>query len=391
MPVGNSPARDGAFPSASRGHFGRPRPGLFMEAIMEAKEVKAAAHGRWGGILSALAPQLQPALDRVGHHVSCPVHGGKDGYRVFNDVDDSGGGVCNTCGVHPDGFATLMWVSGMDFKEALKSVAEYLRVGIIARPFGGRTISRQTRKGDDDEKSRQALNRVWNESIALSHSDAEPARLYLARRGISIRQPETLRLHSSLAYFEDRKEIGTFPAMLAMVQGHGGNAITIHRTYLTADGYKAPVESPRKLMRYPSQRKLSGGVIRLVEAGAVLAVAEGLETALAVMEGTKMPVWCAVNAYLLEHFYPPPGVSQILVFADKDRPSAQHPRGHGQESARRLVQRLWERGIKASAIVPAGEIPAGQRSLDWLDILNRDGKAGFPSLQSVEHAMRRVA
>ncbi|MBK8357477.1 MAG: toprim domain-containing protein [Comamonadaceae bacterium] len=52
----------------------------------------------------------------------------------------------------------------------------------------------------------------------------------------------------------------------------------------------------------------------------MLAVAEGLETALAVMEGTKMPVWCAVNAYLLEHFYPPPGVSQILVFADKDRP-----------------------------------------------------------------------
>ena len=144
-------------------------------------------------------------------------------------------------------------------------------------------------------------------------------------------------------------------------------------------------------MRYPSQRKLAGGVIRLVEAGAVLAVAEGLETALAVMEGTKMPVWCAVNAYLLENFYPPPGVRQILVFADKDRPSAQHPRGHGQEAARRLVQRLWERGIKASAIVPAGEIPAGQKSLDWLDILNRDGKAGFPSLQSVEHAMRRVA
>jgi putative DNA primase/helicase len=123
----------------------------------------------------------------------------------------------------------------------------------------------------------------------------------------------------------------------------------------------------------------------------VLAVAEGLETAFAVMEGMKMPVWCAVNAHLLENFYPPPGVSQILVFADKDRPSAQHPRGHGQESAKRLVQRLWERGIKASAIVPAGEIPAGQRSLDWLDILNRDGKAGFPSLQSVEHAMRRVA
>jgi putative DNA primase/helicase len=363
-----------------------------MEAIMEAKEVKAAAHGRWGGILSALAPQLQPALDRVGHHVSCPVHGGKDGYRVFNDVDDSGGGVCNTCGVHPDGFATLMWVSGMDFKEALKSVTEYLRVGIIARPFGGRTISRQTRKGDDDEKARQALNRVWNESIALSHSDAEPARLYLARRGISIRQPETLRLHSSLAYFEDRKEIGTFPAMLAMVQGHGGNAITIHRTYLTADGYKAPVESPKKLMRYPSQRKLAGGVIRLVEAGAVLAVAEGLETALAVMEGDEdaglVRGQCVSAGELL------PATRRESDPGLRRQGPALGATSKGAWSGISQAAGPEALGAGVSRPVPLflrGEIPAGQRSLDWLDILNRDGKAGFPSLQSVEHAMRRVA
>lgn len=358
---------------------------------MEAKEIKLAAQGRWESILSTLAPQLQPALDRVGHHVACPVHGGKDGYRVFADVDDSGGSVCNTCGVHPDGFATLMWVTGMDFIETLKSVAEYLRVGSIAKPFGGRSIPRKTKKGNDDEKSRQALNQVWNESIAISHRDAEPARLYLARRGISIRQPETLRLHPSLAYFEERREIGMFPAILGMVQGNDGSAITIHRTYLTSEGLKAPVASPKKLMRYPSQRKLSGGAIRLGGDGSVLALAEGLETALAVMEGMKMPVWCAINAYLLENFKPPSGVTQILVFADKDRPSVQHPKGHGQESAKRLVRRLWETGIKASAIVPAGEIPGGQKSLDWLDILNRDGKAGFPTLQSVEHAMRRAA
>ncbi|HQR44358.1 MAG TPA: toprim domain-containing protein, partial [Gemmatales bacterium] len=195
----------------------------------------------------------------------------------------------------------------------------------------------------------------------------------------------------SLAYFEERKEVGTFPVMLAMVHGPGGDAITIHRTYLTQDGHKAPVESPKKLMRFPKQRKLTGGAIRLVEPGEVLALAEGLETALAVMEGMTMPVWCAVNAHLLENFIPPSGVRQILVFADKDRPSAQHPRGHGQEAAKQLVQRLWEMGIQASAIVPAGDIPAGQKSLDWLDILNRDGKAGFPTLQSVELAMRRVA
>jgi hypothetical protein len=45
-------------------------------------------------------------------------------------------------------------------------------------------------------------------------------------------------------------------------------------------------------------------------------------------------------------------------------------------------------GIKASAIVPAGDIPLGQKSLDWLDILIRDGVLGFPSIQAIE---RRVA
>jgi hypothetical protein len=123
-----------------------------------------------------------------------------------------------------------------------------------------------------------------------------------------------------------------------------------------------------------------------------MAVAEGLETSLAVMEGTGLPVWCAVNALLLENFVPPEPVERVLVFADKDRPTEQHPKGHGQEAAKQLVQRLWEMGIKASAIVPAGDIQAGQKSLDWLDILNRDGKAGFPTVQSIEaHLMRRAA
>jgi hypothetical protein len=167
--------------------------------------------------------------------------------------------------------------------------------------------------------------------------------------------------------------------------------VTIHRTYLTSDGKKAPVESPKKLMSYPKSRKLVGGAIRLVEPGPVLAVAEGLETALAVMEGTGLPAWCAVNAYLLEHFVPPPGVNRVIVFADKDRPTEQHPKGHGQEAARRLVQRLLEMGIEASAIVPAGEIPPDQKSLDWLDILNRDGLAGFPTIQSIEAQMRCAA
>ena len=358
---------------------------------MESIAIKSAASGRWESILAALAPQLRPALERVGHHVPCPVHGGRDGYRVFADVAESGGSVCNTCGIHADGFSTLMWATGCDFPTTLAAVSDFLNLVRRESPMPVRCIKIGESDGMRDEAARTALNRVWNESVTLTNREAEPGRLYLARRGIGLAPPDTLRFHPNLAYYEDSRLVGCFPALLAMVGNAAGSAVTIHRTYLTGDGQKAPVGAPKKMMRFPSGCRLAGGAIRLADPGYVLGVAEGVETALAVMEGIGMPVWSAVNAYLLEHFVPPPEVRQVLVFADKDRPTPQHPHGHGQEAARQLVQRLWKMGVKASAIVPAGEIPAGQKSLDWLDILNRDGQAGFPTLKSVELAMRRVA
>ena len=132
---------------------------------MEVEEVKIAAQGMWDSILRSLAPQLREALERPGHHVPCPVHGGKDGYRTFPDVAETGGGVCNTCGVHADGFATLMWASGMNFKEALGEVVGYLQLG-TTRPLPARVVKREKTSDErEDEKLRQSLNRVWNESI----------------------------------------------------------------------------------------------------------------------------------------------------------------------------------------------------------------------------------
>jgi len=78
-----------------------------MEKHIEAREVRELAAGRWLDLLGALAPELTPALDRVGRHVPCPVHGGADGFRLFRDVKQTGGGICNTCGTFPDGFALL--------------------------------------------------------------------------------------------------------------------------------------------------------------------------------------------------------------------------------------------------------------------------------------------
>src|SRR5690606_29769042 len=105
--------------------------------------------------------------------------------------------------------------------------------------------------GRGDGKLRQALNRVWKESLSLAERKAEPARRYLARRGISLLLGDkVVRFHPSLPYYDGEHWVGDYPAMLALVSDVAGKPVTIHRTYLTQDGCKSPVESPRKLMRY---------------------------------------------------------------------------------------------------------------------------------------------
>ncbi|ALZ82516.1 DNA primase [Aeromonas veronii] len=94
----------------------------------KADTVRNAAVGNWLFILAALAPHLEPALRKPGRHVGCPIHGGHDGFRLFKDVHETGGGVCNTCGARHDGFELLMWVNNWDFKQCLEEVGDYLRV-----------------------------------------------------------------------------------------------------------------------------------------------------------------------------------------------------------------------------------------------------------------------
>lgn len=362
-----------------------------MKYEYQAQRVKEGACGRWERLLPDLAPALKDAVERRGKHVPCPVHGGRDGFRVFPDVDETGGGVCNTCGYFADGLSLLMWINGWDFGQTIREVAQHL---------AGAPASRVPRRASpvegpcgpvDDATRREQLNRTWRESLPLTHREAEPARRYLARRGLPLRALEALRFHPGLGYYADQRLVARYPALVAQVTGQGGDAVTLHRTYLTVGGEKAPVDAPKKLMRHPLAKHLTGGAIRLVEPGSRLAVTEGIETALAVIQATGIPAWATGNAHLLETFIPPPGVRQVLVFADKDRASVLHPSGHGQEAARGLVTRLWAMGIRAGALAPALEIPEGRKGVDWLDVFNRLGKAGFPALGSVEKALTRVA
>lgn len=336
---------------------------------IDASAIRELARGRWLGILGQLAPELGAALSRIGRHVGCPVHGGKDGFRLFKDAAVSGGGICNSCGAFPDGFALLMWLKGWTFPEALEQVAEALGLS-ESGPVPPAQCWRPKREADP--KILERLRRTWSEGLSVSHPKAEPLRRYLRRRGLNpaiLEDARELRFHPRLAYFEAGRIRGRFPALLALVRNAAGKAVTIHRTYLTPDGHKAPVPEPKKLM--PVWGELNGGAVRLGAPGSLLSVTEGIETALAVREATGLTVWPTLSCTLLERFQPPKRVTTLLVWADRDRSGA------GEQAAEALKLRLSGR-LKVLVFMPGLPVPKGKKSLDWLDVLVEYGPMGFP-------------
>jgi hypothetical protein len=170
-------------------------------------------------------------------------------------------------------------------------------------------------------------------------------------------------------FYEKDDLVGKFPGIIARVMSAEGKPVSIHRTFLTHEGQKAPVDSPKKLCKLPSDQTLQGAAIRLFKAGPTLAVAEGIETSLAVTQMTGTPCWATVSAALMAEFIPPKGVTKLVVYADKDRPVRYHPKGHGQEAAMVLVHRMWKLGIQARIELPPCQIPEGKKGIDWLDVL----------------------
>jgi len=177
---------------------------------------------------------------------------------------------------------------------------------------------------------------------------------YLRARGLSLEPPPSLRL----ARWKGE------PVMVARVEGPGGhfgapapqmNLLGLHLTTLEPDG------RGRKEKRLAKGSRPKGGAIRLfpLEAGKPLALAEGIETALAVREATGWPVWALVAASFLKEASLPPEVKEVVVAADHDKA--------GLEAAHALARRLLREGRRVRLAVPPVE---GE---DWLDALKRLG------------------
>ena len=172
---------------------------------------------------------------------------------------------------------------------------------------------------------------LWRGSTPI---DATPAEIYLRARGFET-IPASLRYSPSEG------------AMVAALQVKDRQLIGLQLTRLTTDGKKRWSDDCRRTIG-----AMHGAAVRLAPAGAVLGLAEGIESALAAMAITGIPTWASLGAKRLSQVDIPASVDWLHVFADDDEP--------GRDAANTVVRSHRHRRKVSVHLPPDGFV-------DWND------------------------
>jgi putative DNA primase/helicase len=272
----------------------------------------------------------------------CPVHGSRGGTLALRDGDR---GLLVHC--H----------AGCDRRDIL---AELRRLGLLNN-YGG---SAGAYRPDPDEMERrreaEAADRrrrialaldIWGTSYPAPGTIVES---YLRSRGITKPVPTTLRMHGALGPYGRHHVSGERrPQMLGLVEHVEPGAVGVHRTFLAIDGSQKATLDPQRVFH----GLVAGGAVRLGLAGPTLAVTEGIENGLAVLQATGIPTWAALSASGLRTVILPPEARMVLVAADNDE------NGVGQRAAYNTARRFLREGRRVKVIVPP------EPNTDWNDVL----------------------
>lgn len=176
---------------------------------------------------------------------------------------------------------------------------------------------------------------LWNGSEPATET---PADRYLIARGLpGLAASAALRFRADTPHPNG----GRLAAMIALVRNVAGEPIALHRTYLRRDGTsKAPVEPNRA-----SLGPISGGAIRLAEAGPELVVGEGIESAASAGRILGLPAWSAISAgNLARCLMLPAEVRSVVIAVDGDPP--------GERAAREAAWRWQAEGRRVQLARP---------------------------------------
>ena len=275
---------------------------------------------------------------------------------------------CFSSGRHGDAVGWLMQYHGLRFADAVRELSSLTGFPLEQLGFGPSRPSQSANRGVRREIGRCAdrarlradreaqrdrfimaqAAKIWREA---SLAEGTAATAYLGSRGISLAAPPSLRF-AELRHLSTGNE--TWPCMVAVMQDSAGGFAGVHRTFLDRERPdKAPIEPNRMMLG-----RARGAVIRLCPAAPHLYLAEGIETALSVMQACQVPCWAVMSRGNFQHFAPPEGCIQVTNLADNDTKDWRAAR----REMRRAALAQSERGLIVETAWPP-------RKTDFNDLL----------------------
>jgi hypothetical protein len=272
----------------------------------------------------------------------CPLHGGFS--LVLRDGD--GGRVLVTC-----------W-GGCDRRDVL---AELRRLRLFGVHTDYRPRAATPTRNDACDAARIArVLPIWHTGRPPSGT---PVDRYLGGRGIEFETwPVTLRFHPRCPRPKDDTgaNVSPLPAMVGLVEHAKRGPVAIHATYLRPDG-SGKADIPKKLQK-ASFGPVRGGAVRfgMPCGGAWFAIAEGIETALAVATTCAIPAWAALSAGGIKNLMLPPEATHVVICADHDA------NGVGERAAHDAAERWLGEGRRVRLALPP------ELNTDFNDVLTKN-------------------
>ncbi|CAB4132177.1 TOPRIM domain containing protein [uncultured Caudovirales phage] len=236
-------------------------------------------------------------VKRIKHNeykALCPVHEEKTPSLTISDLGNKIVCHCFGCGA-----------TGVDVVSALGMNIEEL--------FNEKRTMNETYKSTQQDQEHALNANFLNEVSALTKklTDDCPVVKYLHRRGIRIIPYNTIR------FLPEYKQDGVYhPCLIARLDDKDGNRVSYKIIHLTHDGQKASVPVVKKTL--PCEREMRGSAVKLFPHNGTLAVCEGIETALAHYQDTKIATWSLDNAGNLSQFDCPKDVKHLIIIPDMD-------------------------------------------------------------------------
>jgi hypothetical protein len=327
-------------------------------------------------------------LKRAGREyvAECPFHADRKPSLTIND--DKGLYKCFPCGASGDAFGFVMEYQGVGFLEAVAAVGALYGITVEAEISDGLSEADRARLRAERDRRRgvvrffrgvqtalearetlAAARRIWLDAQAAPDV---PLR-YLAGRGINLRGlPRAMRAHRALYHGPSDSR---WPGLVSLLEGPYGVA-GIHRTYLTTDGAKAPVD-PAKMTLGPYLE--AGACLRLQNAATRVALAEGIESALSAAQVIHQerqrsddpqlhwPVWAVLCLEGFRKVVLPESIRDVLIMPDADEnPEAKDGRRSAREAAREVIDEAVVRFQREGRTVWLFDTPDGKDLNDML-------------------------